>query len=333
MARTWYGHFDSVEDDSRMLMAEDWASYIRSFITNGIFNGGTNLQVSPGGAMRVRVDLGRANIEGYIFIVEEDAGGRFYEVEIPPPNPVNTRIDRVVLRLDRSLAARRISIEVLQGDAGTNPQPRGLTRDNIIWELSLAQVRVAARAPSITAANITDERFNTQLCGLVNSVLGLDPSAWQNQFDEFFSAFVANTSERDEEFLREQWEKFTNQINEQQVIFQGLHKEMKLLFQAQEALTFTRINNNFDDISARRGCDRVTVFNSDGSITETIRVVALDFVLATRRTFFNGDSIDEIITFNPWEFIDGNVISVTTAFEMVRSTFFETDGNIREEVR
>jgi len=36
--------FDSTPDDPRQLMADDWANYIQTFITNGILNGGTNLQ-------------------------------------------------------------------------------------------------------------------------------------------------------------------------------------------------------------------------------------------------------------------------------------------------
>jgi len=341
MARTWFGHFDSTPDGPRMLMAEDWANYIQTFITNGIRNGGTNLQVSAGNGMRIRIDEGRANIEGYLFMIEADDAGRYYELELPPSHPVSPRVDRIVLRLDRRLDTRDILPQVLQGDAGANPQPKPLTRNNIVWELSLAQIRVAPQTAGIVNTNITDERFNTNLCGIINSILGLDPSNWQNQFDEFFNAFIEATHNRDEEFINEWWLKFQRWFEDvgkwtesQEDYFTRLGNEIRDLIQALETGSFTLINNNFDDWSVRRGCDKVTEFNADGSITETIRVVALDFVLAAKETVFNADgSIMETITFNPWEHTENNVTTQTTALVISKQTIFNADGSIREAIR
>jgi len=305
MAELWYGHFDSTQEDPRKLMASDWASYIESFITSGIRNGGSNLRViASNEPMSVQIEPGSANVRGYIMQVREDIYGPNHIVRIEEAHPSMPRIDRIVLRLDRRIAARYLRPVAIMGVAAHTPEPPPLTRtENEVYELSLAQVRVNAGARNITAANISDERFITSLCGVMNSVLGLDPSHWQAQFDDFFAAFTAASHERDDDFIRDQWDKFTEQIREQHKLFESWHSDMKLMVTALETLSFAEINNNFDDWSARRGCDKVTEFNTDGSITETIRIVAADFILATKNTEFDPDgSITETVRFHPWEF-------------------------------
>jgi hypothetical protein len=83
MADLWYGHFDSTPEDPRMLRAHEWARYIMSFITNGIRNGGTCLQVTADTGMQVRVDTGVAHIQGYIMRIDENFEGRFHRVLVP----------------------------------------------------------------------------------------------------------------------------------------------------------------------------------------------------------------------------------------------------------
>jgi hypothetical protein len=72
----------------------------------------------------------------------------------------------------------------------------------------LARVRVNAGALTLEAGNITDERFETSLCGLMNSVLGLDPSVWQAQFD----AFMAELQALENDFLDTHSEQFNERL-------------------------------------------------------------------------------------------------------------------------
>lgn len=187
MAQLDYWFFDSTDDDERELSADDFAAWLQSFVTSGIRNGGTCLEVTPGNGLTVNVDNGIGNVLGYVIRLTEDIDGRFYNVALPPAHPQYPRIDRIVLRLDRRKQTRYIKPMVAMGTASATPQPPDLTRNNEIWELSLAQVRVNDNATEILPTDIKDERFYTELCGLMNSVLGLDPSAWQRQFDYFFS--------------------------------------------------------------------------------------------------------------------------------------------------
>jgi len=72
---------DSTPEDERLLLAEDWAKYVRSFVSDGVRRDGvgdigTNLHVTADTGMAVKLDVGIASIQGYMFYVEEDAQGR-----------------------------------------------------------------------------------------------------------------------------------------------------------------------------------------------------------------------------------------------------------------
>lgn len=71
------------------------------------------------------------------------------------------RIDRVVIRLN--INERKVSIEYKLGTPQSNPKAPTLQRDNLIYELSLAQVRVNKNGEII----ISDERYNMDLCGTI----------------------------------------------------------------------------------------------------------------------------------------------------------------------
>lgn len=96
-------------------------------------------------------------------------GGVWCEVQtnktlpIAAPPASGARIDRVVLR--RNNATNAVELDIVQGTASGSPTPPALNRSGDIYEVSLAQVRVAAGATSIAAADITDERQDRSVCG------------------------------------------------------------------------------------------------------------------------------------------------------------------------
>ncbi|MFE0619715.1 hypothetical protein [Bacillus altitudinis] len=98
------------------------------------------------------------------------------------------RIDRIVLRLDASLSTRSIRAMVIQGTPASNPTVPALTRSGDVYELSIAQVRVNANSTIIAQANITDERLNIDVCGLVNSLVRVDTTTFQKQWDDFIAS-------------------------------------------------------------------------------------------------------------------------------------------------
>lgn len=177
------GFFDSTADDPREYAARDFAEYFARFVTNGVFNAGQYLNVSASGSdANVSLSPGFAWINGYVYSVYDSA------LTLPiQPATTQDRIDRVVLRLDTSVQTRKIRALVAQGLPSTNPLPPALVRSGSIYDISLAQVRVVANSSIILPGNITDERLDLNVCGLVNSLIRVDTTTFQAQWDAFMA--------------------------------------------------------------------------------------------------------------------------------------------------
>lgn len=158
------GFFNSINKD-RLYSASNFAEYFATFISNGVFpNPSTNLQVMANNDMTVTVQAGKAWINGYILINGDD-----YILTLDPADGVLNRIDRVVARYDTD--DREIRLEVKKGTFASSPVAPALQRDADAYELALADVYIAAGVVSVTQANITDLRFNTELCGIVKGTV------------------------------------------------------------------------------------------------------------------------------------------------------------------
>ena len=164
MAQERYGFFDSSGEDIRSYNSVDMATAFHTLASNGVANLGTNLQVTAeGSTMRTLVGYGTAMIEGYYYKLRDDGSGiqaftHTTEAEL-------NRIDRIILRLD--FTARTIAIAKLIGTAAATPEAPELTRDEEVYEISLAQVYVHAGAAELLSTDITDERANDTVCGLI----------------------------------------------------------------------------------------------------------------------------------------------------------------------
>lgn len=175
--------FNSVSHD-RTYKAEDWAEYFASFIGNGVFPvPSSGLQVVADEGMNVTVKTGKAWINGYFYYNTSDL-----TVTLNTTDGVLNRIDRVVLRWD--LTKRNIAITVKSATPSTNPTAPTLQRDADAYEIALADVSLKAGATAIQQSNITDQRFNSALCGIVTgAVEQIDASALTAQFNNFFQLY------------------------------------------------------------------------------------------------------------------------------------------------
>lgn len=175
--------FNSVSHD-RTYRAEDWAEYFASFIGNGVFPvPSTGLQVVVDNGMNLLLKAGKAWINGYFYNNTSDL-----TITIGTADGQLNRIDRIVVRWD--LTNRIISAEVKSSTYSASPTAPALQRDADIYELALADVYVGAGVTAITQSNITDQRLNTSLCGVVAAVVDqIDTEAFNAQLQAWFAEY------------------------------------------------------------------------------------------------------------------------------------------------
>ena len=174
------------ENYDRAYKAEDWAWYFATFIANGIFpKPSDGLQVIAYSGMEIKVNAGFAFINGYAF-----KNPASHSIRLDMAEGALNRVDRVVVRWD--LPQRDIYIAVLKGTPSAKPQPTAVTRSTEIWELALADIYVGKGVTKIQTKDITDQRFNSSVCGIVTgTVEEIDASVLTKQFDDFFKTYSA----------------------------------------------------------------------------------------------------------------------------------------------
>lgn len=179
--------FNSVGGD-RVYKAEEWAEYFASFIGNGVFPVPSNgLQVEANSSAGVIIRAGRAWINGYFYFNTDDLN-----VKLNTADGVLNRIDRIVIRWD--LTARTISAEVKSSAPSNNPTTPALQRDADAYELCLADVYVRAGSTAVLQSDITDQRYNSGICGVVKGTVDqIDASMLAKQFNDYAELFKRET--------------------------------------------------------------------------------------------------------------------------------------------
>lgn len=139
--------------------------------------------------------------------IDEAKGFTVYSNEttsfiIDEADSVLSRVDRVVLQWNQ--AENSVKIVIKKGEYSSTPTPAARETGVAIYELVLFDIFIAAGSTKISATNITDQRLNKALCGLMaNSITEIDFSLIQNQLDEI----VASSDEKIET-------KITSQLQE-----------------------------------------------------------------------------------------------------------------------
>lgn len=161
--------------------------------TSGVFGADGNLSVTANGNMTVRVSdgvgwLANDKADGTVFWNDtKEQTGSELQLTIPLANAVSPRIDRVVVSWDTVDYAAKPRIEVLKGTAASTPVAPALTNNSLLRQISLAQIAIPAAASKITSANITDERLDSTVCGLVTDWVSVDTKVMQEQFAAFLT--------------------------------------------------------------------------------------------------------------------------------------------------
>lgn len=161
-----YRFFDAVlQEDGvtydREYDAQEFTDYFKALVTTGIMKGaGNQLAVTANGSnMITKVDTGIAFLLGRYY--ENDS---FKELTHDTETLGNSRIDRIVIRMDLSTEARYVKSFIKKGVPSPNPVPPTLTQTNNIYEISLAQVKIVGGQTFIAANAVTDERGIDVVC-------------------------------------------------------------------------------------------------------------------------------------------------------------------------
>lgn len=138
---------------------DDFKKMIKDGLTSGYVKGvGDGLKVTADGkSMVIQVGIGRGYLVGYSFDVMDDP----YDLTVKGNTETEVRYDRVIAHMDEESG---ITLVIKQGDSKNPPE---LVREGKIYEISLAKIKVNRNVGVITQDNITDERGNKSVCGIV----------------------------------------------------------------------------------------------------------------------------------------------------------------------
>ena len=180
------GFFNSIGND-REYYAEDMNEPYKDLISNGVFATKSDyLQVVAQSGMTVKVKAGRGIFGDKWFVSDSDIS-----LTLNPSNVSLSRIDSIVVRVDRTPSVRSASIIVRTGIALSSPVAPELFRDENVTEYRLANIEVKANVTSISQSIITDTRM-TEDCGWVTSLIQqVDAETlfeqYQTAFNEWFN--------------------------------------------------------------------------------------------------------------------------------------------------
>lgn len=194
MSNIYCGFFNSVNGD-RLYQAEEMSRPYDLLVSNGVFatpqgTPSNYLQVYADSGMNLIVKGGRGIFFDKWFILDGDMPLTIGSAEV-----TLKRIDSIVVRVDRSEAVRRATIEVKKGTPASSPVAPTVTRTSLVKEYRLADILVDPGVTSITQMKITDRRGSAD-CGWVTSLVQqVDTSTLWEQWNDAFNTWFGNVKE------------------------------------------------------------------------------------------------------------------------------------------
>ena len=288
------GFFNSYQGD-RKYYVSFLAEYFSSFVGNGVFFGGNYLKVNPyGGNMDVTVATGKAWINGYYYANKDAAK----TLTLEPAHLTMPRIDAIVLRCDLRESVRAVVAVVKTGTPSNSPVVPTLQRDDAMWELKLAEVRVNANVKEIFAANITDYRLNSDACGIVTNFV---PNGFT--YDDIFDQYVSELDLRMKEWdstKASQASQWQSQMETQEQEFNAQMTEIEQWYATVKANISALQTFDFDNTAEMNGSTKKTTFQTNGNVLEEIFITTNNKKVARRETLFqsNGSVVVNCIVYD-----------------------------------
>ena len=175
--------------------ADDAAGYFATR-QSGVYSAEEDFAVTPADGLSVTVSAGHAWVHpsrwaGYSIIMQQPT-----TLTMTEPDPVRSRIDRVVLRYDA--ASRKTSLLVLEGvPDSAGPVAPAITRTELIYDLCLAEIVRTAGSTAVTVADIYDTRADETVCGVMrDGVTGIPTGTLVQQFRAVIDALKGEAADK-----------------------------------------------------------------------------------------------------------------------------------------
>lgn len=155
-------------------------------VSSGLYPGRDYFPITLLGGFSVKIGVGLgfmryAETKGFTFYQNTEETLSFDEADT-----VLSRIDRVVLQWNENRNA--VSLVVKKGEPSSTPVAPARETSSELYELVLYDITIVANATNITAANVTDQRLNPDLCGLMaNNITSIDTAAIEAQITDLIA--------------------------------------------------------------------------------------------------------------------------------------------------
>lgn len=162
--------------------------------TSGVFSADNCFNYTLTGDLKITIGAGIAWVNNADFKGKSICNKSAVELTIPLGDSYNPRIDRVVL--EYSAANNESTLKIIQGTAAATPTAPAIIQTSTVYQLGLYTIYVARAATAVSAANVTDTRLDSTVCGLMQDSVTSIPTAelyaqfmaWFDDIREFLSA-------------------------------------------------------------------------------------------------------------------------------------------------
>ena len=182
------GFYDSLNGDRKYGILE-LSSIFDGIISDGVYSSIGNhfiVRAAEPKSMQIIVGSGRAWFNHSWILNDVD-----YPLNVNDADAVLSRIDTVVLEIDRGDTIRAARIFIKDGTPSSDPYPAILTNNRTMTQVPLAYISVLSKANKIYASDITNN-VGTDLCPFVTGVLTSVSTndlvtQWEEEFENLFA--------------------------------------------------------------------------------------------------------------------------------------------------
>lgn len=258
----------SLENKDRNAYSDEFAEYLEAItgMAAGVYpNPSTGLQVTVKSGLEIQISPGFCIIKGHIRKLLSTHQDSDFTLDA---GASLARIDRIVAR--HNADGRKVEFAVKKGTPASSPVAPTLTRSVNVYEIGLADIRVNANTTSITQANVTDLRLNSDLCGYMPVFGSFDTKTLYDQIQSDLRGFK-NINEADFtqwfENIKGQLSEdvagnLQNQINEINSVIQDnkLHKDTTITINIADYPNVESVQNIIDSIPKNLNGYRLIIF-------------------------------------------------------------------------